>query len=559
MTAVEAPCQRAPATRKTRFCFLLLWSAALAAFPVAANERPGPQWQVGLAEFALAAGRAEEALVRIGETRGDAASWVRARALLATGQVEAAKRRLEQQLTADSHRGDAALVLGQMATQSGDDRGAREYFNTASRLGFGNTRQRALYELSMLDMADGKPDAAGQVLAGMEPGYWAALGYANLAAHFSKQDLNASRPLVALRVALAMSEQDVVSDRSNSLRSQLLVRAAYLSFQQEDYDKAIGFLEQVPLDSYYTPRALYLHGLSLDARDNYRGAMQSWHRAKKYPLAYPGVEDSWLGMGRGYDLSGYLGQAGEAYLAASASYESERATLRELASRIREEGAWKALVNDARGTDAQWFLADSRTLAQPRLAYLMRFMESGEAQRKVNRVAELVRLDQILASREQSLTVFRRSLSDLSSVPVATAVDEQQRLNARLEQLKVRAMEMQQRMAGASSSGAELKVVATMLAGVGRGLGSLESRLEGRTPHLSGLERRIDAALSRLQSLRGRAQQLRISAEQQLNDEAIAFVSRQDERMVLALDKAEQRIAHLYEYLALESIERGAQ
>ena len=29
--------------------------------------------------------------------------------------------------------------------------------------------------------------------------------------------------------------------------------------------------------------------------------------------------------------------------------------------------------------------------------------------------------------------------------------------------------------------------------------------------------------------------------------------------MVLALDKAEQRIAHLYEYLALESIERGAQ
>ena len=97
--------------------------------------------------------------------------------------------------------------------------------------------------------------------------------------------------------------------------------------------------------------------------------MQSWHRAKKFPLAFSGVADAWIAMGRGFDLSGYLGQAGESYLAANAAFESERVTLRKLAAGIREQGAYKSLVEDARASDLEWFLADSRTLTQPRMAY----------------------------------------------------------------------------------------------------------------------------------------------------------------------------------------------
>lgn len=111
-----------------------------------------------------------------------------------------------------------------------------------------------------------------------------------------------------------MSDGDANSERSQHLKNNLLVRAGYLAYQHGEFDKAISFLEKVDLDSFNTPRALYLHGLALAEKGNHRAAMQSWHRARKYPLAYPGVADAWIGMGRGYDLSGYLGQAGEAYL-----------------------------------------------------------------------------------------------------------------------------------------------------------------------------------------------------------------------------------------------------
>ncbi|MFL1465547.1 hypothetical protein [Marinobacter sp. HN1S83] len=488
------------------FGFTVLLAAMLLS-SVAASEREQQSLAAGLARFALASGQPERAQFYASNLSEDPESWLKA----------------------------------QMASGRSDE-----------------VRQQAIYEQAELERRAGHRDRAGQLLSGMEAGYWAALGYMNLAADYSKRDLNPTRALVALRVALAMSEQDTVSERSTNLRSQLLVRAGYLSYLEEEYQKAIGFLEQVPLNSYYTPRALYFHGLALAARNNHRAAMQSWHRAKKYPLAYPGVEDAWLGIGQGYDLSGYLGQAGEAYLAANASFESERVTLRKLASRIRQDGAWKALVQDARDSDAQWFLADNRTLTQPRMAYLLRFMESPAAQDAVARVSELTGLAASLEAKVSHLRVFRDSLTTRLATSPAAASDRKAMLMDRVGQLRARVQKLEARI----SDPQQLKSLTTtghVLGGSESSLVALDERLAQRNTVLERLLTRTEAAISRLGALQSRASGLRVRAETVLDEKALAFVARQDERMGYGLDKTEQQIAHLYEYLALESLEKGGQ
>lgn len=507
----------------------------------------------GLAQFALDTHDPAAALRYTRNAVTEAERLVRAKALLVTGSYQEAEGLLNELLEGQYYRGQAALLLAELAAGHGGN-GVREYLETAAKRASGSARQKALYRLAEIEREAGHTDRAGKVLAAMEPGYWAALGYMNIAADYGRQDRNPSRALVALRVALAMSEGDVDSQRSQELRSRLLVRAGYLAYDHEDYEKAIGFLEKIPLESYRTPHGLYLHGLALSASGNQRAAMQSWHRAKKYPLAYPGVANAWLGTGRGYDLAGYLGQAGEAYLAANASYESERVTLRKLADQIRQKGAYQALVLDARNSEAQWFLADNRTLTQPRTAYLIRFIEQPTAQATVNRVAELREMRQTLNQREDSLAVFRGAISERLG-PVGHDVggglfnEDIEVLVQRLANLKARTTSPAQREA--------LKGAARTLADLKASVARLDGRLKEKDRTLNELITRTDLVRERIRAVRRKANALLGRAESELDELALAYVEAQDHRMAFALDRTEQQIAHLYEYLALENLERG--
>lgn len=348
--------------------------------------------------------------------------------------------------------------------------------------------RKARFDLAESHRSAGRLQKAGEILAAMPEGYWAAAGYLNLASDFAREDLDPSRALVALRVAMAMAKAEDGDERSRQLHDQALLRAGYLAYRNREFEKAIGFLESVSLDGPSTPRALYFHGLALTERGNHRAAMQSWHRARKFPLAYPGAAEAWIGMGRGYDLAGYLGQAGEAYLAANAAYESERVVLRTLRDQVRTEGAYQALVADAKASDLEWFLADSRSMQQPRLAYLLEFLKQPSAQRAVGRVATLAALEKRLTTHSHDLEVFASALkSSQASVP-GTAVTK-------------------------------------------------VTQLQGSN----------DRYLERLADLRN-------TAEKELDKKVLAFLDHQDQRMVFALNKTEQQIAHLYEYLALESL-----
>jgi hypothetical protein len=388
----------------------------------------------------------------------------------------------------------------------------------------------------------------------MDDGYWAAVGYMNLAADFARDDLNPSRALVSLRVAMAMAAKDPDSDRSSDLRDQLYLRAGYLSVRNQDYDKATDFLEKVSLESYHTPQALYLHGFALSEKGNHRAAMQSWHRAKKFPLAFPGVADAWIGMGRGYDLAGYPGQAGEAWLAANAAYEGERVTLGKLAERVRADGAYKALVEDARGVDTQWFLADSRTLTQPRLAYLLRFLESAEGQLAVGRVARLDDLAFSLESSKHDLDVFIGAMENSrhggEGGQLAALQDQQDTLTRQLEQLADRPL--------SADHMARLRQLQSLTKSGGLRLSSLPRREAGRQAQLRANLNEARRLRDEISGLQARVSKARARAAEYLDEQALALVAAEQQRMAHSLDKTEQQIAHLYEYLALENIGEAA-
>ena len=411
----------------------------------------------------------------------------------------------------------------------------------------GDGRQQALFEAAEKARAEGRTDAAGRILAGMKEGYWAALGYLNLASDYAKTDLNPARALVALRVALAMSEGDDNSGRSEHLKNNLLVRAGYLAYQHGEFDKAISFLEKVDLDSFNTPRALYLHGLALAEKGNHRAAMQSWHRARKYPLAYPGVADAWIGMGRGYDLSGYLGQAGEAYLAANAAFESERVTLRKLAGKIREKGAYKTLVEDAWETGVDWFLADSRTLTQPRMAYLLGFLEEMNAQNAAGRVAALRLMAAKLERYRHDLEVFQEALTEqLVGIHEQGSMQSTADLIAKGEELADNA---------GSGGQARIQALRKTLSDAQTRLSQVRSNASGQPEILERLRHTAAALTERNEALASSVHQLLQASEAALDELALDYVEARDQQMAFALDKTEQQIAHLYEYLALQNLE----
>ena len=430
-----------------------------------------------------------------------------------------------------------------------------QQFRQAGEVGIdlGEERQQTLYEAAEKARTEGRTDEAGRILASMKEGYWAALGYLNLASDYAKTDLNPARALVALRVALAMTDGDTNSERSEHLKNNLLVRAGYLAYQHDEFDKAISFLEKVDLDSFNTPRALYLHGLALTKKGNHRAAMQSWHRARKYPLAYPGVADAWIGMGRGYDLSGYLGQAGEAYLAANAAFESERVTLRKLAGKIREHGAYKTLVEDARETGVDWFLADSRTLTQPRMAYLLGFMEDPDVQKAAGRVAALRSMAGKLERYGHDLLVFQEALREqLAGIHqpdapgYADLSEREAELGASLQRLSDNAGPEQQ---------ARIEALQKTLADAHTRLSEIRSRASGQPETLRRLRRSARALEERNDVLASSVRQLIEASETALDKLALDYVEARDQQMAFALDKTEQQIAHLYEYLALQNLE----
>ena len=382
--------------------------------------------------------------------------------------------------------------------------------------------------------------------------------------------------------------------------------------ESAQYDKALNFLNKVRANSYYAPRALYLHGLAQARKENYRGAMQFWHRARKYPLAYPGVAEATMGMGYAFDESGYLGQAGDAYLGASSAFEKELVNIQTLQDQIRDKGAWQSLLLASQQDNVEWFLADSKSLTAPRLAYLTHMMADPRAQFAVRRVAELDRIRHRLQRQSHDLDVFATMLQRrLDKVTGSRNDRDVARLRARRADLEKSRSHLQERLqkavsgndlealvsgklssqfdrvkklaATARRQGASAEVqgriqrlqglliwqaeeqrnrnerllreqldqASSDLNQIDSLLAAFDQRLNEAPAHFRSLLKRVKAQQSRLAQTQTQMQSLRKRSEAALDQVALAFFDTQGKALRAWRDRSNQEVAHLYEYLAL--------
>lgn len=534
---------------------LLVFASQSSALVTAGAD--GDQLRTRLAQFRVAEGEFPEALATLDALESPLAQILRAESLVATGRTAQAVPILQGLTQGDWYRGRAWLLLAEAGMNGLAPGDTALALDNAVRYGNGEIRERArFYQVEAL-RSDARPERAGQILATMTPGYWSAVGYQNVASDYASADRSPARSLVALRVALALAGEDRLAPRAASLRSELLLQAGYLAYLSEDFEKAESFLKDVALDSYITPEALHLHGLAQAGRHNFREAMQSWHRARKFPMALPGVAEAWLLMGRGYEELGYPGQAGEALLAAIAAFDSEQVAVKSLADQVRQQGTWKAMVEASRLSDLEWFLADNRSLAQPRRAYLLRFSETPEGQAAIARVATLEQLLRQLEVHTADLGIYHRSLDDLhDSLPLQADLEHaQNRFREQGGQLADRtrtlmttaASQDQARLDGLGTTLAEIHAAYQTLAGQ---RAQVEGVLNTRRAHLTALANRLVA-------LRERLIRTRSESERVLDQQMTEFLQHQDARLGFARDRAEQQVAYLYEDLARRGLEQG--
>ncbi|TBW50158.1 hypothetical protein EZI54_18590 [Marinobacter halodurans] len=568
-----------------------------------------------VARYELLVGHADRALHEIWNDTSPQSGMLRGEAYARMGIAAKARDALLAVRSDGQALSDPALLaLARSQLQLGDNQAAYDALTVLVRRSRQAEGLEAAYLLAEAAIESEAYDRAGQILGKSPDGYWTAMGYLNLATAYARQDSDTARSLIALRVARAMLGDEAATDYPELLQ-RIQVTAGYLALRSDDPDKALSFLNKVTLNGYYTPQALYLHGLALARKDNYRSAMQSWHRARKFPLGFPGAADAWLGMGRGYDESGYLGQAGEAYLAAISAFEGELVTLRTLRGQVREQGGYEAMVRSAGRDDVEWFLVDSKTLTQPRLAYLIHFMEHPDAQQAVRDVAGLTRMERQLQRRLSDLDVFEGMLKGRlkqvshqgNSARIARVGEGIERLSQRLQTLQARLDD-----AGEQGQVADLATgeTADKLARIRRirsqkNLTPEEQarldRLEGvltwkaqegfdrarreHASHLASISGSLDAAktaykrfdselnrtperfrelLSRVKAARSQTQSLIMRVESmreqvgdQLDQRLMAFLDDQASQMNAHLDRSEQQLAHLYEHLALNNAASG--
>ncbi|MGP4843235.1 hypothetical protein ACTXGQ_03810 [Marinobacter sp. 1Y8] len=587
---------------------LVFMSLLLSAVAIA-GETPEPIRE-GLAQYALAIGKPADALHWIYDLQSTEAGLIRGQAYADLNLSERAEGELESRIQSDTPaNATARLTLAKEKLQLGKQAEALALLKKLHQTNQGAVGQEASFLLAENAIASGAFDHAGKVLGASKGGYWTAVGYLNLATAYARQDKDTARSLIALRVARSMLDDNRDAGLTELIQ-RIQITAGYLALRSEDPEKAISFLNKVALKGYRTPQALYFHGLAQAKKENYRAAMQSWHRARKFPLGFPGAAEAWLGMGRGYDESGYLGQAGEAYLAAIAAFQGEVVTLDTLMAQVKKEGGYHSMVLSARSEDIEWFLADSKTLTQPRLAYLMHFMEESGAQKTVRRVATLDAMEHELQQHNADLAVFRRMLENrLRSVSSASGSSDLSRLGQKIEALTAREQALRAQLdAAASGDGAaiasgetakklaqvsalkakgnltaeesarverlegvlkwqaqeqydlarrehekNLDAIARSLAAAKSGYDKFESERQSAPDTFRSLLARVKSAQAGVEGKLVRLAAVKQRSEDVLDKALLEFLQEQSRVMTAHLDRSEQQVAHLYEHLAVSS------
>jgi predicted nucleic acid-binding Zn-ribbon protein len=163
-----------------------------------------------------------------------------------------------------------------------------------------------------------------------------------------------------------------------------------------------------------------------------------------------------------------------------------------------------------------------------------------------------------MVQQERTLKVFQdvineRLASSTGQSPVSSGT-----FDAEIDALVVRIASARDRGTSGSENAKQLRQLALTLSDLRDSADRFDARIDSRDQKLRELSARVGNALATLDKNRLRASRALGNASAELDQRVLAYVDAEAERMIVALEKAEQQIAHLYEYLALQNLDRSA-
>ena len=256
----------------------------------------------------------------------------------------------------------------------------------------------------------GSNGRSAKVLSDMLGGVWASYAYFDLAMAYAQLSRNKTKAMVALRVAGSFLNDKTKEEKSLSDRINLAAGALYLEANKPE--KAVGFFKKVYLESDSAPRALFLNGLALLDLGEFRSAIQTWYSVKNYSLVNQSVDEALLAIPYAFERSGYISQALDAYLKASASFKRELGVIDKIDGLLEKYGAQKILFETNEIKGLEWFLAKDVNTHTTRAAYYKYFVQDYVIYDQIELMAELKMLDEGLDFWSSQLNVFDRSLKE---------------------------------------------------------------------------------------------------------------------------------------------------
>lgn len=366
----------------------------------------------GMMLFELHQGNFFDAIVRTPSVSDEQVMFDLAHSESSFGLTEQARIRYDKlsHIGNSKTKASSYFQLGVMAYQQSDWASALQWFKKAEK----NIDKKLLPELNYYKanvyINLGEHNTAAQILGKMNPGAWAAYAYHNLAMSYAAMDSEPTRSIISLRVAEALNPKDTAP--LVELNDQISLAAGYLAVQAEDYEKALSFLNQVRVDSDLAAKALYMHGVANANKEQYRAAIQSWYRVKKYPLIDPGVADAFLAIPYAYDKEGYSSKAISTYLEAISVFDKETRNIDKVIKAVREEGANHVFFESRSLDDIEWFLSDSIATNTPKVAYFKLIMSDSRLHYLAKQSIELEMLYQNLSLWDYNLSVYDNMLRD---------------------------------------------------------------------------------------------------------------------------------------------------
>ncbi len=353
-----------------------------------------------------------DAIVRSPNLSSDLVVFDLAHSEFSFGLTEQAKIRYKKLSQTSNSKTKAAsyFQLGVMAYQQSDWGSALQWFKKAEKNIDKKQLPELLYYKANVYIHLDKQSTAAQILGQMNPGSWAAYAYYNLAMSYAAMDSEPTRSIISLRVAEALNPKDTAP--LVELKDQTSLSAGYLAVQVEDYDKALSFLNQVRVDSDLAPKALYMHGVANAGKEQYRAAIQSWYRVKKYPLIDQGVADAFLAIPYAYDKEGYSSKAISTYLEAISVFDKETRNIDKVIQAVTEKGASHVFFESSSLDDIEWFLSDSIATNTPKVAYFKLIMSDSRLHALAKQSIELEMLYQNLLLWEYNLSIYDDMLRD---------------------------------------------------------------------------------------------------------------------------------------------------